>query len=244
VPPTSRFTVVIPAFNEETCLPATLAAVARSATAIRDQLAVDVIVVDNNSTDRTAEVALRHGARIVKEPEHNIGKVRNTGARAAAGDALVFLDADTLIPETLLTAIDRALKNEACIGGAVAVGYAPLERRWMRWYLAGWAFWGRLFNMKQGAAQFCRTSAFEAVGGYDETIYMGEDIHFYWRLARYARRHGLVVTFIDSPAVTTSSRRFDRMSLWRALVLTHPLVIWMTWKRRGMWKDWYDRPVR
>jgi hypothetical protein len=140
--------------------------------------------------------------------------------------------------------IAATMRDETCEGGAVAVTYAPLTRSLMRWYLKGWAFWSRLFNMKQGAAQFCRRAVFLEIGGYDEDIYMGEDVHFYWRLARHARDAGRHVTFLDAPPVVTSSRRFDRMSVVRALVLTHPIVIGLLWKRRATWKDWYERPIR
>jgi glycosyltransferase involved in cell wall biosynthesis len=232
--------VIIPAFNEETCLPATLAAVREAA----DGLRCDVIVVDNESTDRTREIALALGAVVVSESVHNIGTVRNTGARAARGDVLVFVDADTWIPPGLLRAISARLQRADCMGGAVAVDYGPVRRRWMRWYLKGWAFWGRVFNMKQGAAQFCRRDTFAAIGGYDESIYMGEDVEFYWRLTRHVRGSGAVLAFLDSPRVKTSSRRFDRMSVVRTLALTHPVAIRLFWKQRWMWTDWYDRPVR
>jgi glycosyltransferase involved in cell wall biosynthesis len=233
-------TVIVPAFNEEAYLPATLAAVRDAA----DGLPCDVIVVDNESTDRTREIALAHGARVVTESVHNIGKVRNAGARAALGDVLVFVDADTSLPPALLRAIGASMERTGCIGGAVAVDYGPIRRRWLRWYLKGWAFWGTFFNMKQGAAQFCRRSAFDEIGGYDETIYMGEDVEFYWRLARHARGRGQFLDFLDTPRVVTSSRRFNRMSALKILVLTHPVAIRLSWKRRWLWKDWYERPIR
>jgi hypothetical protein len=46
----------------------------------------------------------------------------------------------------------------------------------MKFYLRGWQFWGKLFNMKQGAAQFCRKPVFEQLKGYEETVFMGEDV--------------------------------------------------------------------
>lgn len=78
----------------------------------------------------------------------------------STGDILIFIDADTLVPETLFQKIAAVMEDEKCFGGAVAVGYEDFERKWMKFYLTGWAFWGRFFNMAQGAAQFCRKSVF------------------------------------------------------------------------------------
>lgn len=235
-----KLSVIIPAFNEERYLPATLAAIQSAAA----DVSCELIVVDNQSTDATGDIAHQHGARVINEPIHNIGRVRNTGAAAATGDVLIFIDADTAVPPSLLHKIDAVMQRESCLGGAVAVDYSAFRRPWMRWYLKGWAFWSSVFNMKQGAAQYCRFDAFRHVGGYDESIHVGEDIEFYWRLARYARRSGHDLHFIEDPKVVTSSRRFDRMSVWQVLVLTHPLVIWFNWRRASLWKSWYTTPVR
>ena len=235
-----NLSVIIPAFNEERYLPATLAALRAASAGMPGEL----IVVDNQSSDATRDIAARHGAVVVSESVHNIGKVKNTGAGAAAGDILVFIDADTLVPPTLLARIAEVMARENCLGGAVAVAYTEFRRPWMKWYLKGWGFWGSVFNMKQGAAQFCRKDAFRQVGGYDETIYMGEDIEFYWRLSKHARRVHGSLHFIQAPKVLSSSRRFDAMSVWRVLLLTHPIMIRLNWKRASLWKDWYDVPVR
>jgi glycosyltransferase involved in cell wall biosynthesis len=235
-------TVVIPAYNEERCLPETLHRI--SGALGRLQQASEVIVVDNGSDDRTRDVAEVCGARVVSHADHNISAVRNAGAHAATGDVLVFIDADTLVPDCVFENIARVMRDERCLGGAVSVRYQPPARRWMKLYLAGWRFWSRLFNMKQGAAQFCRRPAFEALGGYDETIFVGEDIEFYWRLARFARNRGEHLRFIENPPVITSARRFDAMSVWRTIVLTHPVFIRLAWRRRGIWSDWYQRPPR
>ncbi len=235
-----KLSVIIPAFNEARCLPDTLAALQQAAAGMSSEL----IVVDNQSTDDTRAIAERCGAIVASERIHNIARVRNTGAAKATGDLLVFVDADTVVPPTLLQHIQNVMHRDACVGGAVAVAYTPIRRAWMRWYLKGWAFWGRVFNMKQGAAQFCRVDAFRDVGGYDESIYVGEDIAFYWALARHARRTGRTLHFIEHPKVITSSRRFDGLNPWQVLVLTHPLVIWLNWRRASLWTSWYDTPVR
>jgi glycosyltransferase involved in cell wall biosynthesis len=236
-----EFSIIIPAFNEEKYLPATL----RSVRGALSGLSAETIVVDNESTDETPVIAARFGAKVIPESVHNIGRVRNTGARAAQGDVLVFIDADTLVPKILFRRIaDVMRKDEKCLGGAVAVTYSEMERKWMRHYLAAWRFWGKFFNMKMGAAQFCRRAVFEKTGGYDEEIFVGEDIHFYWRLGDRARRSGGYLFFIEDVQVVTSPRRFDRMSLWKTFLLTHPVYIRLNWKRKSVWKDWYERSVR
>lgn len=237
-----KISVIIPAYNEAKYLPATLEKIRVALSKVDGDS--EIIVVDNKSTDASGQIAGGFGAKVLTETEHNIGKVRNTGAKSAGGDVLVFVDADTLVPETLLQKIADAMTDDKCFGGAVAVGYEPFRRKWMKWYLKGWEFWGSFFNMKQGAAQFCRKPIFEELKGYDETIYMGEDIMFYWRLSKLAKKKGGYLSFIENPKVTTSARRFDKMSLGKTFLLTHPLFILLTSKKKRFWRDWYEKAIR
>jgi glycosyltransferase involved in cell wall biosynthesis len=204
----------------------------------------EIIVVDNDSQDRTKQISVAFGANVVSEREHNISKVRNAGAEHSMGDVLIFIDADTLVPENLFQKILTVMEDGRCYGGAVAVEYPEFHRKWMKYYLAGWKFWGAVFNMAQGAAQFCRKSAFAELNGYDQTIFMGEDVEFYWRLSKFAKRSKGYLQFVEHPRVITSARRFDRMSMWKTLLLTHPLFIRLTWRKKSCWKDWYERAVR
>jgi glycosyltransferase involved in cell wall biosynthesis len=239
---TMKVSVIIPAYNEEQGLPETLERIGR-ALAITARPS-EIIVVDNNSRDGTKRVAEGFGAKVFPETEHNISRVRNTGAANSTGDVLVFIDADTLVPDTLFQKIAAAMDDEKCLGGAAAVAYEDFGRKWMKFYLLGWRFWGTVFNMKQGAAQFCRKPVFAEIGGYDQTIFMGEDVEFYWRLSKFAGRHKGYLYFIERPPVTTSARRFDKMGLWKTLLLTHPVFIRLAWRRKSLWKDWYDKAVR
>src|SRR5262245_38553359 len=80
----------------------------------------EVIVVDNNSNDRTAQIAAEAGARVVREPFNQISRARNAGARAATGDHFLFLDADTLPTHVLLgSALTRLLSGLYVGGGAI-----------------------------------------------------------------------------------------------------------------------------
>jgi glycosyltransferase involved in cell wall biosynthesis len=242
---TPSISVIIPAFNEELYLPNTLQAVENSASLLRARHGVktEVIVVDNSSMDATAKVARSLGARVIAEPEHNIARVRNCGAVTAQGKVMVFLDADTYMPEELLPLIHQAFAAPGCVGGAVDTEYRP-KKRSIRAYLTLWRLLGRLAGMAQGATQFCLRDTFTSLGGYDESLFMGEDVDFYSRLRRHARHVGGHVRFIDELKVVPSCRRFDRWALWRILIWTNPLVIAPLRRARIMWRGWYDTPLR
>jgi glycosyltransferase involved in cell wall biosynthesis len=157
----TSFSVIVPALNEERFIGGTLGGLAQAVQWLRtsEQCPVQVIVVDNDSEDQTAEIARSLGATVVPEPIRNVARARNAGARAASGDVLLFLDADTLVPPCLLSRIFAVMSDPLCVGGAVDVDHRP-SRALVRWYLWGWRLLGRLTGMAQGATQFCRREAF------------------------------------------------------------------------------------
>ena len=237
--------LIIPAFNEADYLPATLDALQAAAGHLRSRTdaEVEVIAVDNNSTDETAAIARGRGATVVAEPVQGIARTRNIGAGNAQGEVLVFVDADALVPPALLDAIHDAMNDPACAGGGVNVEYQP-ERCSMRIYLRAWHLLARRMRLVQGATQFCRRRAFEEVGGYDEQAWIGEDVDFYRSLERFARHTGGTVRFIEQPRVQASARRFDKWPLWKTLLWTNPLFIALFRHRRAFWPGWYRSPVR
>jgi hypothetical protein len=152
---------------------------------------------------------------------------------------LFFLDADTLVPPCLLARIAEVMSDPLCEGGAVDIDDRP-SRTVIRLYLRAWYLLGRLTGMAGGAAQFCRREAFLALGGYDESIYMGEDVDFYWRLSRTARRGQRKVYHIRDVRVVTSPRRWERWPAWRTLLWTNPALIALLRRRKGAWRGWYE----
>ncbi len=246
----SGLSVVIPAYNEIAYLGVTLEHVhaACAALAGRGGLQVEIIVVDNGSTDGTPALAERLGAFVISETERNISRVRNTGARASRGETIVFVDADTVLPAETLSRIEEEMRDPRCLGGAPDVRYRP-RRRVMRWYLEGWRRFAQASSkvtgvMAMGATQFCRRQVFEETGGYDESIFMGEDLDFFWRLQRLARRRGLRVAILRDVTVCPSSRRFDQWPLWRILIWTNPFFLLPLRRRRLSWNGWLTKPVR
>lgn len=237
-----QLSIVIPAYNEEKYLPDTLDAITRSLANIPN---VELIVVNNQSTDSTRDIALEHGATVVDETEHNIGRVRNTGAAAANGEVLVFIDADTIVFPGVFENILEMMSDERCFGGGVAVDYQkPYRRFWFAMFVKTFTFFGALMKMRGGACVFCRRDIFQAIGGFDETIYVGEDIDFNWRLDKLALTRGGYTALVESPRVSTSSRRFNQMGTARILFFTHPVTVLLGWRIRSLWKDWYENLIR
>jgi glycosyltransferase involved in cell wall biosynthesis len=233
--------VVIPAFNEELYLKETLTRLHNAISLCR--CGAEIIVVDNESVDRTAEVARSFGAAVVRESVHNIARVRNAGAKVAHGDVLAFVDADTSVPPNFLERIAEVMGDAACMGGSADVVHTPASR-FLRAYLAAWRWVGISLGMAQGAAQFCRKSAFTLLSGYDESQFMGEDVDFYWRLQRLCKRTGGYLKFLDDLKVGPSPRRFDRTPIWRTLIWTNPLFIAVFRKTSSAWTEWYLRTPR
>lgn len=241
-----HLSVILPAFNEARALPATLAALdeARRHVQLRFAYETELLVVDNASTDATAEVARNAGARVVSEPFRNVARARNAGASAARGEVLVFVDADTWVAPEALERIAGAMNDPRCIGGALGVLHRPRSSV-LRSYLAGWRLLGRALRMSQGAAQFCRRDEFDVLAGYNERLWIGEDVELQWRLRRRARRTGRSHRVIHECHVVPSPRRFDQWPLWRTLVWTNPLVTMALARSARVWrKGWYETPPR
>jgi glycosyltransferase involved in cell wall biosynthesis len=237
--------VIMPAFNEERYLGPMLEAVNAAVERLRLErgMSAEVHVVDNASTDRTAAIAGELGATVHYEADHNIARARNLGAEKSRAPILVFVDADTLVPPHFLTRVVDEMADARFLAGAMDTEYRP-ERQTMRLYLGLWRVFGRLTRMAQGSAQFCRRDAFTAVGGYDETLFMGEDVDFFWRLQRHADATGAHTRIVRDLRVVPSARRFDRWPLWRVLLMTNPFVILLLRRRRRAWSGWYEQEVR
>lgn len=237
--------IVIPAYNEAAGLGETLADLNRARTFLerKNKIQSEIIVVDNASDDATAEVARASGATVVFEKQKSIARARNSGAHVSTGDVLVFVDADTIVPDRVLWRIAEAMSEAPCFGGAVDTDYRP-RKLTVKLYLRCWRMLGKLMGMAQGATQFCRRDSFTALNGYDETLFMGEDVDFYWRLKKYAAGKNGRIVFIEDLKVVPSTRRFDQWPFWRTLLWTNPLLILLLRRRKTSWQGWYRSAPR
>ncbi|MGH9720732.1 MAG: hypothetical protein ACRD8O_11010 [Bryobacteraceae bacterium] len=137
----------------------------------------------------------------------------------------------------------ECIADPACFGGAFDTDARP-KRAVLRLYLALWRLLGLGLGMAQGAAQFCRRYAFEALGGYEERLFMGEDVDFYWRLKRLVRMKGKRTVFLRDVRVVPSSRRFDSWPLWKTLLWTNPVIVGLLGRRKSAWGGWHEAPPR
>ena len=224
---------VVPAYNEEKCLPAALASMHAAARELG--LDYEIVVADDASHDATAATAEAGGARVVKVQNRQIAKTRNAGARAARGEQLLFVDADTQVDSKVVAAAIAAMSSGAVGGGAGAVfaeGAPEYAQRMMRRVLG----FMRFFRLAAGCFLFCRRDAFEAAGGWDERHFAGEEI----MLSLALRRQGRFVMLAEQ--VVTSPRKFTGR--------TYRETIWITVKlmargmggvrRRETTQFWYD----
>lgn len=238
-----KFSLIIPAYNEEQFLPRLLDSVAIArANYSRGPDAVEVIVADNDSTDRTAGIAASYGARVVKVSKRRIAAARNGGAGAATGEIFCFIDADSAIHPRTFDAIEEELNKGRAVGGATGV---ELERRSMgllvTYVMVLPLIW--LTGMDSGVV-FCRREDFEAIGGYDESRLYAEDVLLLLALRRLGRARGQRLGHARGVRALGSTRKFDQFGDWHYFgMLGHAVKSLITWN----WNDkqlaeryWYN----
>ncbi|HJW37557.1 MAG TPA: glycosyltransferase [Candidatus Udaeobacter sp.] len=175
---------IIPAHNEEFELSSTLAAI-RAGTSDAGR-PYEIVVVDDASTDATPEIAAQAGAKVVPINRRQIAAARNAGARAAQGEYLFFVDADTRINGSHITEAITALEA-GYAGGSARVAMDGFVPTWGRVLLRG--FSGLYFGLNLGAGAFLFTTRrnFDATGGFDEQYFVGEEVYFSLALKNLGR---------------------------------------------------------
>jgi glycosyltransferase involved in cell wall biosynthesis len=187
---------IVPAYNEELELPATIAAIHNSA----KNREYEIVVVDDASTDATARVAQDTGAEVVSINRRQIAAARNAGVRHAHGDILFFVDADTRINEKHVAGAIAALDEGYSGGGAriVVEGATPL---WALVFTKAFCALYFALNLGAGAFLFTMRKNFEAIGGFDEKLFIGEEIYFSIALRRLGR-----FRILREPVVTSGRK--------------------------------------
>jgi len=237
--------IAIPAFNEAKYLPETISA-ARRASRVLDAAGwgSEIVVCDNNSTDTTAEVAKAHGALVVFEPFNQIAASRNAAGRAAKGEWLVFVDADTRVSPELFREMMRSIASGDCIGGGTPVKFD--SGPWLACQTVhGWNTLAKLMGWAAGSFLFCRANAFRELGGFGTEMFAAEEVEYCVRLNHLARCLAKRMVMLRTPVI--SSGRKVR-ALFTIGNLAHGIEVIFTageaLKNRANCEYWYDNPVR
>jgi glycosyltransferase involved in cell wall biosynthesis len=200
-----KISVIIPAFNEEKFLGNCLFSLKE-----QDFKDFEIIVVDNNSTDKTAEIAKKFGAILVSEKNQGVAFARNRGAKIAKGEILAFTDADTILPKNWLLRIQKEFENDkdlVAFGGSCQFYSGPISARLaskflLKPFLILDKFFSGGFNL-MGCNVATKREAFFKVGGFNEKLKLNEDVEISYRLRKIGK-----VKFDPNFKVKTSGRRF------------------------------------
>ncbi len=220
-----NISVVVPAHNEEKLLGESLGRIRAAMDAFAQAgWSAELIVCDNNSTDRTAAIAAAAGARVVFEPINQISRARNAGAAAATGDWLLFIDADSYPSPELLSDVVRVVQRGHVLAGGSTVKI-DTDRAAVRRVAAVWNFISRMTRWAAGSFIFCETATFRRIGGFSQSLYAAEEIDLFRRLKREARRQRRRIEILHQHPLHTSGRKADLYSAREALMFNLNVVL-------------------
>lgn len=211
------FSIIIPAHNEENYITACLESIKLAEQEVSGNR-VQIIVAANRCTDKTAEIARKFGAQVIDNQDKCISMIRNAGVRAAEGDIIVTIDADSRMTKGSLKEIAEMLESGKYVGGGtrskferlslgilcsgayVAVNLIPIMWK-NKAALSGGMFW-------------CYKRDFEKIGGFDESLISLEDMDFAARLNKLGVSRGQKYGTLKKSYILTSSRKFDEFGDW------------------------------
>lgn len=204
--------IIIPTFNEEKYLPILLKSITR-----QDFKDYEIIIADANSGDKTLDIAKKYNCKIV------VGglpaKGRNEGAKAAKGDALLFLDADVVLPQNFFKkALFEFSDQKINFGAFILLPYPKNKVSYFffnNFYNKQTTFFEKFSPHAAGAAILIKKEIFEKLNGYDETVKLAEDHDLAKRAKKITK-----FKFLKSTKVFVSDRRF-RQDGWSNTIVKY-----------------------
>ncbi len=219
--------IIIPAHNEAAYISQTLETLK-----CQRYPKFETIVIANGCTDNTADVARNCCTVLIDDPQKGLSRARNNGARAAKGELLIFLDADTMLKPDALRIIARKFTERHAAGTIKGVPDSP---RWI--YHILYFFKNRMHRLRihKGSVGIilCWKEHFDAVGGFDEAMHVMENSELIERLCKHGR-----YCFIGSTPAITSMRRYERRGPLQTAALW--MKLWMQSLVRGVRHEQYE----
>jgi len=237
-----KISIIIPAFNEEKLIAETLRQIDLATEAFRKlHWETELIVCDNNSTDRSAELAQAAGARVVFEPINQIARARNKGAEAATGDWLIFIDADSHPELKLFAEVAAAIESGRCLAGGSTIRL-DIDRLMARFVASLWNSISRVTRFCAGSFIFCEAAAFRQLGGFSLELFASEELDLSKRLKNLAARSGKKIIILHHHPLTTSARKLHLYTHWEYLRFFSKTALRLggTLKNAKECHIWYD----
>lgn len=239
------FSVIIPAYQEEKLIENILK---QFDTKLKRKYNVELIISDGGSTDKTIIIAKKYADLLIENKtgeKQNISIGRNIGAKYAKGNILIFLNADTIIPDIdgFFFNIKEEFLNNEVIAITFPVYIYPSEENikdkifhtFLNIYFFSLNVLG--IGMGRGECQVVRKEKFFELGGYNEKISAGEDFDLYRRLRRLGK-----IKFLWKQKIYESPRRYRRYGYIRIIIIWLLNAISVLLKNKSIQKEW--NPIR
>lgn len=202
--------IIIPTYFEEKYIESCLKSIIKNS-----PKNIEIIVVDSNSSDKTREIAGKYADKVINIKNRGVGKARNIGAEVAKGEILLFVDADTILSKTFIREFEKTFHDSkvVCSAGFVFGDNKNLGI-FLNIYKYLWFCVNNLIALISSIFGFplfptvccgCRRWAFDAIGGFNEELAVGEDIDFSMRMGKLGKCR------LSRKAVAfTSTRRIEK----------------------------------
>lgn len=203
--------VIIPALNEEKYIEKTLKSLKK-----QTYKKIEIIVVDNNSTDNTREIAKKYADKVIVERKRGVSIARNRGAREAKGEILIFVDADTCLEKNCIENLVKAYVKDKKIVCATGFVFSKGKLLYKIIYaLTSLIAWFLSFIKPQfyGIIFSCKKNAFEKVKGFNENLITCEDIELTEKLAEVGK-----CKFIYKAKAFSSPRRLEKEGALKTVI--------------------------
>jgi glycosyltransferase involved in cell wall biosynthesis len=233
-----KLSFVIPAYNEEAVLPKCLESIYKEINA--NKYDTEVIVVNNASTDRTREIALSYGARVVDEPIKGLVSARKAGFEESTGELVANIDSDVILPQGWLKFVMESFERDselvALSGPFIYYDLSAFTRALVKVFYA-LGYLTHLLNeyilhvsaMLQGGNFVIKREAMVKAGGFDTTIaFYGEDTDVAKRLSKVGK-----VRWTFKLPVLTSGRRLKQEGV---------VIMSLRYSVNYFWITWFNRP--
>ena len=212
-----RISFIVPCYNEQKWLPCLLDSVNKCETSFNQ---LEFIIVDNASTDLTVDKLweiipnLRFSVQLVHELRKGVSHARNAGANASQGEILVFIDADNRLTQEFIDDLWRTIDRPGFTGATIRTLAEPGSLRGsMLFYILEVI---KIYSYKRFGKSVATRQGYEATGGFDTSVKLGENVIFTNQLKNYADQTNGKIYHIRTP-IYCSLRRFRKLGYRRIL---------------------------